>query len=104
MTDLLAMNDAGRGPGGTKDNLFERHAHVQKLRHDIELVLHAGVNAAGVNVRGDRVGWESLPDSGNGLAEFEGSAAVAHVEEDAALSRFKEVRQQSALVVEHGNR
>src|SRR5207253_637091 len=103
MAEFFAMDDTRRIPGGAKNDFFERHAHVQELGHHIELVLHAGIEVAGVNVRRYGIGRESLLHRGHSLAEFKRCAAVSHIEQHAAFTRFEQVRQQSTLIVEHGN-
>ena len=61
---------------------------VEKFRHDVKRVFHAGVEAAGVDVGGDGVGREALFDGAGGLFEFERGAAVADVEKHATFAGF----------------
>src|SRR5450755_340013 len=103
-TSQFLVPDLARGrPGRTQDHFIERHADIQELRHYIQHVLHARVHATDVQVGGDRIRPKPLAHGGHCLAKKKTSPAMAHIEDDPAPARFQEVRQETALVVEHGN-
>ena len=69
MTELGVLDDLGGACGVGLDDVRERHAHVQELRHRVQDVLHAAVLTADVQVGADHVGMESLLHRGDGLPE-----------------------------------
>ena len=86
------------GVGG--DHVLQRHAEVHDLGHHVEDVLHAGVLAAGVQVGADDVGEEALLGGRHGLPPQEAAAAVADVEDHAALAGRDDVRLDLPLLVD----
>ena len=69
-----------------RDHVVQRHPHGQELAHHVEHVLHARVHAADVQVGRDGVGEEALLDRRHRDAPGEAAAAVADVEDHAALA------------------
>ena len=51
----------------------------------------------------DRVGYPPLPDGRHDLAKEKAPAAVAHVEDHAALASLEQIRQHILLRVQHGH-
>ena len=76
----------------SRDHVVERHAHRQELAHHVEHVLHAGVHAADVQVGRDRVGEEAILHRRHRDAPEEAAAAVADVEDHAALAALEQRR------------
>jgi hypothetical protein len=101
---LLAMNNARWIPRRPVDHILERHPHIQEFRHHIQLILHARVDAARVNVGGNGVGQKALLNGRDRLAELERGAAVTDVKQNAALARLKQIGHQAALGIQHGYR
>ena len=100
IAELLVLNLPRRIPGGAPDHVVHGHAHGEEFIHDVEHVLHAGIHAADVQVRGDGIGEKALFERGHGDAPGETAAAMAHVEDDAALAPFDHSRIELAGFVE----
>jgi hypothetical protein len=69
-------------------DLFQLHAEHQHLRHAVRHVRLGGHDARGVEVGADDVGREALAHGAIGNRPQEAAAAVAQVEEHAALARL----------------
>ena len=69
-------------------DLLQRHAEHQHLRHAVRHVRLGGHDARGVDVGADDVGREALAHGAIGNGPQEAAAAVAQVEEHAALARL----------------
>src|SRR5690606_29844222 len=82
---------------------FERHAEVEKLRHDIDHVLHPSDHTAGVKVCANRIGPEPLLSGRYCLAIPEAATAVADIEDNASLLSLKKVSINFTGFVDHGN-
>ena len=90
VAQLLLTDLPGGVPGGAEDHFVQRHPQDQELAHDIEHVLDAGVLAAGMQVRRERIGEEPLLDDRHGHAPDEAAAAMTDVEDHPALASFEQ--------------
>ena len=100
VAEVVALDDRRRLDGVGGDDVLQRHAEVHDLRHHVEDVLHAGVLAAGVQVGADDVREEALLGGRHRLPPQEAAAAVADVEEHAALAGGDDVGLDLALLVD----
>src|SRR5215467_119543 len=83
-----AIDDLRRLPGRARHHFFEGDAEVQELRHDVGKHGVAGrVDAHPVEITRDGVGLASLLQRRLADRVVEAAAAVAHVEDHAALLR-----------------
>src|SRR5256886_14996068 len=101
-TELVHYRDEHRrSRGGHGDDLLEREPQVEELAHHPGQVRYpGGVAADRVDVAADRVGRETLRDRGFRHGVVEAAAAVADVDQDAALLRGE--RRGEDLAVAHG--
>ena len=74
-----ALDRFGRLPGRHSDNVFQRRAEIENLRHDVAHILHPAIHAAGMEIGRDGVGRETFFISRNGDAPGEAAAAMANV-------------------------
>ena len=86
--DVPVPRDGSRAPGCQVAAAITSSSDMPMFRNfdmHVEHVLHARVHAVHVQVGGDGIGREALPDGGNRLPKRKAAAAVPHVEDDAAL-------------------
>src|SRR5690606_6639473 len=98
VTQLFAVNHFCRSPCCARNDFVERHSEVEKLRHDVEHVLHALVHTSCVKVSTDRIRSESLLNGWDGDLVGETSATVANVKDDSALLSFEDKRFEFAIL------
>src|SRR5579864_2775998 len=96
------MLDLTRGiPRRARDHIVQRHPYIQKLGHDVQHVLHAGVHAGDVQVGRDRIRDKSLLDRRHCLPKQKTASAMSHIEDHAALPRFEQIRPHFSAVIQH---
>src|SRR5689334_841009 len=91
-------------PCCARTHLIKGHPHLYKFRHHVEGICHACVHTVDVQVCRDRVRKKLLPDGGHCLAERKASSSMTHVEDNPSLLGFEQVRQYSAVPIQHWNR
>src|SRR5262249_50928372 len=100
---FVVMNFVGGIRGGEFDGFIEGHIEIEKFGKDVAHIFHSSVHAADVKVGGDGIGMKALMNSGICLARVEAAAAMADVENNAALFRVEKIGTNFALRVEHGD-
>ena len=104
VSDVFASDSEGRLPGGLCDHILQGLPERQELAHGRDLIVHAGVHGADVEVCRNRVRREAGLETARRHAPTEAAAAVRHIEEHASFAAREEagirraVREQLAPV------
>src|SRR5262245_10832490 len=102
MAQVFLVNDLRGIPCRCSDYLLQRHTHIQKLRHHVQLIFHPGIHTSSMQVGANGVWNKTTLERRDCLRETEASTTMTNIENETVLLRFDNERKNLSLRIEDG--
>src|SRR5215204_3944476 len=99
MPNIRSFYNNCRIPGGTQNNVLQRHTHIQELGHHITHIFHATIHTFSMEVGADHIRPEALLHGRYCLPPRESPTAMPHIKNNSSLLSLENKRLNLPIVI-----